>query len=335
MNVLLRIALSMFVCSVAIAEDAPKHTQALQGTWVLSHGVFSGKSLKQQLLKEGVGNLEVNFSDDVMTMSGGGSPDHTYQFTLDPATDPKSMQLVTIETRGKAPKGSKLRCIYKIDGKELTLCMPADSSVDPPKDFSAPEGSRLTFLVLARDAAGTAVAAKPIAEEDAKALQFANQALAALDAERLSMEAGAKAGLVSKTRIDELRSELFDARLILLRLQGDEAGITMLLQDEIKLEKARFERLKALASQGYVGAGKLREGELRLLSVQQQHALHERNQTKADEVLRRALEIEQQHLQRLESLSSQGVANRSVIAQHKLRIARLLADRQIETAECQ
>ncbi|KAA5547250.1 TIGR03067 domain-containing protein [Roseiconus nitratireducens] len=334
MNVLLRVAISMFVCSVAIAEDAPKDTTMLQGTWVLSHGVFSGKTLKQQFLKEGVGDLQITFSDDIMTMSGGGSPDHTYQFTLDPATDPKSMQIVTIETRGKAPKGAKLRCIYKIDGNELILCMPADSSVDPPKEFNAPEGSRLTFLVLARDTATTAVAAKPIADGGAKALQFANQAVAALEAERLSMEAGAKAGHVSKTRIDELRSELFDARLILLRLQGDEAGIAMLLQGEIKLEKARFERLKELTSQGYVGGEKLRGGELRLLSVQQQHALHEKDQAKADEVLRRAFEIEQQHLQRLESLSSHGVANRSVIARHKLRIARLLADRQVEPVEC-
>lgn len=330
MNVLLRIALAMFVCSVAIAEDASKDTTMLQGTWVLSHGISNGKSLEQQLLKNGVGDLQINFSNGVMTMSGGGSPDHTYRFTLDPATDPKSTQLVTIDTRGKAPKGSKLRCIYKIDGNELTLCLPADSSAEPPKEFNAPEGSRLTLLT--RAAATAAVTEKSIGNDDVTALQFAKQAVAAYEAEWLSLEEGAKAGHVAKTQIDELRSELYDARLVLLRIQGDEAGITMLMEEEIELEKLRFERLKEAASQGYIGAGKLRQGELRLLSVQQQYALHEKDQAKAEEVLRRALEIEQQHLQRLEALSSQGVANRTVLARQKLRIARLIAERSIEPA---
>lgn len=332
MNVLLRIALAMFVCSVAIAEDASKHTKALQGTWVFSHGISNGKSLEQQLLKNGAGDLQINFSNGVMTMSRDGGPEHTYQFTLDPMTVPSSMKLVTIETHDKAPRGSKLRCIYKIDGNELTLCMPADSSVDPPKEFNAPAGSRLTLLVLTRDAATTAVTVKSIGNDDVTALQFAEQAVAACEAEWLSLEEGVKAGHVAKTQIDELRSELYDARLILLRIQGDEAGISMLMEEEIELEKLRFERLKALASQGYIGAGKLRQGELRLLRVQQQHALHEKDQAKADEVLRRALEIEQQHLQRLESLSSQGVANRTVLARQTLRIARLIVEREIEPA---
>ena len=330
MNVLLRTALSMFVCSLAIAADAPKQRQALQGTWVLSHGISNGKSLERQFLKNGAGDLQINFSNGFMTMSGDSSPEHTYQFTLDPATDPKSMEVVTIETHGKAPKGSKLRCLYKIDGNELTLCMPADSSVDPPKEFDAPEGSRLTLLVLTRDAATTVVTEKSIGNDDVTALQFAMQAVAAYEAEWSSLEEGAKAGHVAKTQIDELRSELYDARLILLRIQGDEAGISMLMEKEIELEKLRFERLKALASQGYISAGKLRQAELRLLSVQQQHALHEKDQAKADEVLRRAFEIEQQHLQRLEALASQGVAGRSLIAKHKLRIARLIAEGLID-----
>ncbi|MEW4491013.1 TIGR03067 domain-containing protein [Thalassoglobus sp. JC818] len=258
MKVLLRIALALFVCSVAIAEDASKHTKALQGTWVFSHGISNGKSLEQQLLKNGAGDLRINFSNGVMTMSGDGGPEHTYQFTLDPATDPNSIQIVTTETHGKAPKGSKLRCIYKIDGNELTLCMPADSSVDPPKEFDAPEGSRLTLLVLTRDAATTAVPVKSIGNDDFTALQFAKQAVAAYEAEWSSVEEGAKAGHVAETQIDELRSKLYDARLILLRIQGDEAGISMLMEEEVELEKLRFERLKASASHGYIGAGKLR-----------------------------------------------------------------------------
>ena len=132
------------------ADEAANQKERLQGVWILSKGETNGKALDEVLRKRGLGGLQIKFSDDLMIMTGFGAPDHTYRFALTPTDRPKTIRLVTVETQGKAPKGSVLIGIYKIQDEELKLCLPADSTVERPKKFEAPSGSRLSMLVLRR-----------------------------------------------------------------------------------------------------------------------------------------------------------------------------------------
>ena len=109
--------------------------------------------------------------------------------------------------------------------------------------------------------------------------------------------------------------------------------MTMLLREGIELEQSRIDGLTKLGDKGVVNPENLRKSELRLLSAQQQLALHKKDQAGADEAFRRALEIEMQHLERLEILTERGIANQTMIARQKLRIARLIAEGLIEPAE--
>lgn len=131
------------------ADDEADRKSRLQGVWTLTRGETNGKDLGEVLRKRGLDGLKIKFSGDLMTMTGFGAPDHKYRFTLKP-DHPQTIRLVTVETQGKAPKGSVLHGIYKIEKEELKLCLPADPSVERPKKFAAPSGSRLSMLVLKR-----------------------------------------------------------------------------------------------------------------------------------------------------------------------------------------
>ena len=96
--------------------------------------------------------MKVKFSNDVMTMTGPGASSHIYQFVLKPKGQPKVITLVTVETHGKALEGSVIHGIYEIKDNTLKLCLPANSSGDRPEKFEAPNGSRLSLLILSRQA---------------------------------------------------------------------------------------------------------------------------------------------------------------------------------------
>ncbi|MCS7467337.1 TIGR03067 domain-containing protein [Stieleria sp. ICT_E10.1] len=155
MKTAVEFAMVCIVCLVsaaARADDSPDDKSRLQGVWALSSGETNGRPLGEVLRKKGLSDLRIKFSGDLMTMTGFGTPGYTYHFTLQPMEQPKGMRLVTVETHGKAPKGSVLHCIYEMKGEELRLCLPSDSTVERPKKFEAPSGSRLSLLVLSRPA---------------------------------------------------------------------------------------------------------------------------------------------------------------------------------------
>ncbi len=153
MKTKVKTALIGFLCLVSMparADDAADDKMRLQGVWVLSSGETNGKPLGEVLRKKGLDGLKVKFSGNVMTMTGFGAPDYSYQFTLIPTDRPKVIRLVTVETHGKASAGSILNGIYEIKDEKLKLCLPGDSTVKQPMEFAAPKGSRLSSLVLVR-----------------------------------------------------------------------------------------------------------------------------------------------------------------------------------------
>lgn len=125
--------------------------EQLQGTWVLQRGEMNGASMSDALERKEMGNLRVNFTGDLMTMSGIGAADHTFSFTLNPEAEPKTIDSLVEETPKSAPKGTRIPGIYKIDVQTLTLCLANDYDVERPTEFKATKGSRLSLLILVRD----------------------------------------------------------------------------------------------------------------------------------------------------------------------------------------
>lgn len=144
----------LFVACVTIASTDADETKSdlerLQGKWNLKRGETNGVSLAEVLKKKGIGKLQIDFSDDLMTMSGFGTQDHKYRFTLEPDEKPNAIDSIAEETQGKAAKGTRVPGIYKIDGDTLTLCLANELTVERPRKFAAPNGSRLSLLVLTR-----------------------------------------------------------------------------------------------------------------------------------------------------------------------------------------
>jgi uncharacterized protein (TIGR03067 family) len=136
---------------VSVRADAPKSDKELfQGAWVLQRGETDGIPLVEVLDTKGIGNLQIDFSGDTMKMSGFGTQNHKYRFTLKPDEKPKAIDSMAEETQGKAIKGTLVPGIYKIDGDTLTLCLANNPAAERPKEFKAPKGSRLSLLVLTR-----------------------------------------------------------------------------------------------------------------------------------------------------------------------------------------
>jgi|GEM_PF-697959 len=157
MKTILNVALLSMACLASVpahADGTPNDKLQIQGVWAVSDGETNGRSLKTVLHEKGLGAMKIKFSNDVMTMTGPGVLSHTYQFVLKPKGQPKVITLVTVETHGKAPEGSVIHGIYEIKGDTLKLCLPADSSGDRPEKFEAPNGSRLSLLVLSRQTDG-------------------------------------------------------------------------------------------------------------------------------------------------------------------------------------
>jgi uncharacterized protein (TIGR03067 family) len=162
--VLVCIAIALGV--TAGADDAATEKSQLAGEWVLSRGESNGgplvgEQMAKQLRDLGRDALKVKVVGERMTMSYVGAPDHIYDMELFPTEEPKRLRFTTVETGGKAAAGTVLEGIYKIENAELHLCLPADESVGVPKAFEAPRGSRLTFLILRRQAEPSDAADSP------------------------------------------------------------------------------------------------------------------------------------------------------------------------------
>ncbi|TWT29838.1 TIGR03067 domain-containing protein [Blastopirellula retiformator] len=156
-SLLLLIATCFSATPTFAADDA----DAIQGTWNFVEGEVNGTSLGEILKRQGITKMQVQFSDDVMSMSGFGPRNQQWEFSLDETKNPKEVRLVAVETAGKAAKGTKLTAIYELEGDQLKLCLPGDETVGVPKDFKAPAESRLSSLMLKRQTDKEESPAKP------------------------------------------------------------------------------------------------------------------------------------------------------------------------------
>jgi uncharacterized protein (TIGR03067 family) len=105
------------------ADDALK---ALKGTWVSDEGIESSWSFEGETLKATVNGL-----------------DYTCKVKADAKAKPATIDLL-IDEGPEDAKGKTSKCIYKLEGEKLILCVSLPGK-DRPKEFEQNEGESYVF----------------------------------------------------------------------------------------------------------------------------------------------------------------------------------------------
>jgi uncharacterized protein (TIGR03067 family) len=116
------------------AEDALK---ALKGTWVAAEddGIDSKWTFEGETVKASVNGL-----------------DYTCKVKIDPKAKPHATVDFVITEGPEEAKGQTSRCLYKLDGEKLTLCVSMPGK-DRPKEFEQSEGEVFVFKLKKEKAA--------------------------------------------------------------------------------------------------------------------------------------------------------------------------------------
>lgn len=130
--------------SHAIAKDeAPK----LDGKWVAVGFSADGMEIPAATLKSipWYWTVEGNRIQSRRPGSGGKYHyDEKLAFTIDPSTKPMAFDMTDTE------KKETFKCICKVEGDQITICLTADKNGPRPKDFSAAKGSKQVLIVWKR-----------------------------------------------------------------------------------------------------------------------------------------------------------------------------------------
>ncbi len=140
-------------------------------------------------------------------------------------------------------------------------------------------------------------------------------------------------GPFPQAQLDQMEFDLREARIVLLRLQKDRDGITKLLRDNVRRQEERQQRMDRLTEGGYASADASGNAHLRVLAARLRLATHLRDEEQQEVVLKEAVEIEEEKLSRLTRLASRGYVSTGTVAAQKLRIAKLIVDREIQLPE--
>jgi uncharacterized protein (TIGR03067 family) len=143
----------------AIAAELAK----LQGTWQLISAETNGKKMPEDQVKQ----IRVKIEKDHHTVTFGDQVVvHGVKFTLDPTTQPKSIEDALAE---EPNKGKKIRGIYLVEGDSLTSCVGA---IDAPRptEFSSKPGSGQSLRRFQR--VKTVATAKPGDTEEVNAKEY-------------------------------------------------------------------------------------------------------------------------------------------------------------------
>ena len=137
--------------AVLRGEDGKADLDRLQGSWEVTALEMGGKATAA---KELPGKVTVTFTGEKMVLDGplaapvGETPvPPAFTVKLDPSRNPKAIDTVALTGRfkGKTQPG-----IYRLEGDELTLCLPNQEAEGRPTEFKSPAGSELAVMTLKR-----------------------------------------------------------------------------------------------------------------------------------------------------------------------------------------
>jgi uncharacterized protein (TIGR03067 family) len=135
------VALVAVVVSLRAGEAAKLDPAKLAGTYTYVSGEEDGNKLTKDHLK---GTVEI--TKETITLKSEEAK-FVIKYKLDSAKKPCRIAMQI--TEGPAGQGSKADGIIELKGDRLRLCYPAAGGA-APKEFAAPEGSKLHFFVLKR-----------------------------------------------------------------------------------------------------------------------------------------------------------------------------------------
>jgi hypothetical protein len=182
---------------------------------------------------------------------------------------------------------------------------------------------RVTFFVLAF------VAFQPnsFGGDNKTATDYADDAVASMELEYNALAALVREGKVSAAELEGRADELFHAQLLQLQLRKDDAGITVILRKRMETRDEELDRLHKVGDR--VGAQQIQVAQLKSLQARLHYAKHTGDQQLAEATLSDALTIEEAKLQFIISAAERGFESQSAIAKQKLRLATMIAHRDI------
>jgi len=126
--------------AIALADETKPSAEALKalkGTWVAAEddGIDSKWTFDGEMLKASVNGI-----------------DYTCKIKIDPKAKPHATVDFIINEGPEEAKGQTARCVYKLDGEKLTLCVSMPGK-DRPKEFEQTEGESFLFKLKKEKAA--------------------------------------------------------------------------------------------------------------------------------------------------------------------------------------
>jgi uncharacterized protein (TIGR03067 family) len=120
-------ALILVASRLGAEGEKQDDTQKFQGEWTPFSIELDSKSYPEDIVKNS--KLIIKGNEYIQTLAG---QERTYRFKLDPAKNPKEIDL----TRESSPK-DVIKGIYKFDGDKLVVCRALTSGVERPKEFKS------------------------------------------------------------------------------------------------------------------------------------------------------------------------------------------------------
>jgi len=90
-------------------------------------------------------DLTIEFKDRIVIVQG---EEHATVSSLDPATNPKCLDLKSLRDLGAMKKGDVLEAIYKLDGDTLTVAIHIAADKKRPANFDAPKEQGTLLIVF-------------------------------------------------------------------------------------------------------------------------------------------------------------------------------------------
>lgn len=119
------------------ADAVAKDLDALKGAWQMTSRINDGRETPAAQVK----NRVMTFDAEKCVVRNGNKVIWEATYTIDPTTEPKSLDLTT--PSAGPDKGKSRLAVYKLDGDSLTICFGAYRDVRPTDFTCKPVSNRL------------------------------------------------------------------------------------------------------------------------------------------------------------------------------------------------